>query len=113
MKKYVSAIITAFFIVLSMGIMAQENPWKPIARGQSSKGQWLVERHKEIADLKQVSFYSRDNILMYKEEVKSTKINVNRERVIKQLERLLNTIAVEWEKSKAIVSHQLVQDHFN
>ncbi|HYH15811.1 MAG TPA: hypothetical protein VD794_11350 [Flavisolibacter sp.] len=113
MRKYAFTFFTTLFVLLNITGVAQENPWKPKARGQSDKGQWVVEIHKEDPEMKQVSFYANDNTLMYKEEIKTAKLNVGREKVLKRLEQLLNTIAIEWEKSKTITNHQLVLNYFN
>lgn len=113
MKKYAAALVTAFFVLVSSTVMAQENLWKPLARGQSTNGHWVVEVNKETPEVKLVSFYSKDNSLIYKEEVRGTKINVNKEKTIKRMAQLLNTIAIEWERAKAIAGTQLVQAHFN
>ena len=113
MKRHVSALLVIVLVIFSTAAMAQETPWKPKARGQSDKGQWIVEVHKENPEIKQVSFYTKENILMYKEEIKTTKLNVDKEKVVKRLTQLLNTIAIEWESAKAIASNKLVLDSFN
>ena len=80
MKRHVSALLVIVLVIFSTAAMAQETPWKPKARGQSDKGQWIVEVHKENPEIKQVSFYTKENILMYKEEIKTTKLNVDKEK---------------------------------
>jgi|GEM_PF-1603899 len=109
MKNYATGIFTLLLLCASHLLSAQETPWKPIARGQSDKGYWVVEAHKEIRDTKLISFYTKENTLMYKEELSGDqKINTNKEKSIKKLDQLLNSIALQWEKEKAVSGEQIV-----
>lgn len=112
MKKYAATLIAVFCTLLSMSCMAQDNSWKPLARGQSAKGQWVIERHKINPEVQQVSFYATDNVLMYKEEVRNANVNANKDKTVKRLDQLLSTIAAEWEKTKTVAGKQLVISYF-
>lgn len=113
MKKSAFLFMTFFFVLIHFITQAQDTQWKPIARGQSANGHWLVEQHRDTALTQRVFFYTKDNLLLYKEEVRGIKINVNRDRTIKRLNELLAKVAGEWQNTHAVASRQLVLDHFN
>jgi hypothetical protein len=113
MKKSAFFFMLSIFMMASLITQAQDTQWKPIARGQSASGHWLVEQHRDTVATQRVFFYTKDNLLLYKEEVRGIKINVNRDRTVKRLNELLAKVAAEWQNTHAVASRQLVLDHFN
>jgi len=113
MKKYAFSLLVLCFVFASLTTMAQDSPWKPIARGQSNDGHWLVEQHRDTATLQRVFFYTKEQLLLYKEEVREIRININKDKSIKRLNNLLAKVAAEWKMNQMVAGHQLVRDHFN
>jgi hypothetical protein len=112
MKKQMPILFTLLLSFCVIYGYAQETPWKPAARGQSGNGYWVVQVHQEHKDQKLVTFYTKDNHLMYQEIIKNEKFNINKEKTVTRLNHLLDSIAVEWEKEKKFNGQILVQATF-
>ena len=106
---YLFTLLLSFCVICGY---AQETPWKPTARGQSGSGYWVVQVHQENKEQKLVSFYTKDNHLVYEEKIQHEKLNINREKTISRLNQLLDTIVGEWEKEKKFNGQILVQATF-
>jgi hypothetical protein len=82
-----------------------------VASAQEIKPQpyWVIEDNIKIPKLSTVYFYTADHNLMYKEVVQGKKINVNRRKVVKQLNATLQELQVAWGKElKPKTDEQLV-----
>jgi hypothetical protein len=112
MKKYPSLLIV-LLLCINLITQAQETLWKSLSRGQTEHGYWVAQSHKEQTDTKRLTFYTKDHHLMYEEVIKSSKINLNRERTVNYLNQLLNSIAAQWGKEKKMTEQQLVYKKFD
>ena len=95
-------MILAALILLSAGLFAQLNTVKKqkgkpkVPAWVSETGYWVVETNISSPKNHVISFYTNDNILMYKETLKDVKLNPEKRAVKMKLKKALETSVVAW-----------------
>jgi hypothetical protein len=85
-----NSILASFFICVSAAASAQEeavNNRTP--RFVSEKGYWVIKSNVNQPKEAVVYFYNLQHELVYEEEVKNTKLNINRTKVKMRLKKAL------------------------
>jgi hypothetical protein len=80
------------------------------AQGKNSqnatKGFWVVENNVHTPKNSIVYFYNEEKELIYKESVNGKRININRKKVCRQLNMVLEQSLLAWEKEKVFKEDQ-------
>ncbi len=99
-------MILAALILVSAGLLAQVNTEKK-QKGKpkcpawvSELGYWVVETNINSPKNHVISFYTNDNILMYKETLEDVKLNPERRAVKMKLKKALESSVISWYHQK-------------
>lgn len=105
-QKIKAAMILAALILISVGLFAQLNTVKK-QKGKpkcpawvSEMGYWVVESNINSPKNHVISFYTNDNILMYKETLKDVKLNPEKRAVKMKLKKALESSVISWYHQK-------------
>jgi hypothetical protein len=100
MKQHVKTWAVAI-VLLSSSFTALAQAKSPtIPKWVSGKGYWVAESniHHPLQHI--IWFYDNDGLLMYKETLTGTRLNVKRTKVKMKLKKVLEEIVLAWEKKK-------------
>ncbi len=87
------------------GVQAQDNEEAiaPVTPGWvSAKGYWVVESNRHNPNDHIVYFYTNDQMLIYKENLKGVVLPLQKRRTKMQLKRALETCMAGWEKDHTV-----------
>lgn len=110
--SFLAAIITAFSFLFSPVTHAQaEEPAQKIPKWISDKGYWVVESNKRTPKDAIVYFYTTENILVYKEEIRNQKLKLNRKKTLLRFKTALEEAVSSYEKGTWAHQHNLLAQH--
>ena len=100
-------MILVSLILLSAGLFAQatvrKEKSKPgIPAWVSDMGYWVVESNIHFPKTHEVSFYTHDNLLMYKERLEGVKLNPEKRSVKMKLKKTLESSVLSWYRQKTV-----------
>lgn len=103
MKKLLSFFLFfPFLLLFSTRSHAQaEQDNKPQTTWVSTKGYWVVESNKHTPKESVIYFYTNDNLLMYKKEVKNQKLKLNNQQTLFQLKATLEDAIAAYQNGVA------------
>jgi hypothetical protein len=111
MKKHCLITVCSFFaLLLSLSTTAQTN--KKACNWLSEKGFWVVESNRQTPENSTVYFYNNDRLLVYKEEIRNQKLNLNKKKTLYRLKAALEQ-AIElsssgtWASQTGLVTNSL------
>jgi hypothetical protein len=101
MKQLFKLAFFALLFASSLSVNAQiKNSEK------DSKGFWVVESNIHTPKHCIVYFYNEEKELIYKESVTGKRININRKKVCRELNTVLEQSLLSWEKEKVLKENQ-------
>lgn len=107
-KLVVSVVLSAACLFISVSAKAQNHSWV------SEKGYWVVESNKHTPKDAIVYFYTNDDRLVYKEEIRNQKLKLNKKKTLYRLKAALeeaigNSDKGTWAGNKQLVAYHLQQ----
>jgi hypothetical protein len=109
---YFAAIFTAFSFLFSFTTNAQsDEPTRKTPKWLSDKGYWVVESNKKTPKDATVYFYTPENILVYKEEVKNQKLKLTRKKTLLRLKAALEDAIAGYEQGTWAHQKNLLAQH--
>ena len=109
---FLTAIITALSLFLSATVNAQSDNDKPeLPKWISSKGYWVVENNKKAPKDAIVYFYTNENLLVYKEEIRNQKLKLNKKKILLRLKTALEEAVSRYEKGTWAYQNNLLAHH--
>jgi lipopolysaccharide export LptBFGC system permease protein LptF len=98
-QSYLALLLTALSFLFSSTINAQpEEEKQKVPKWVSEKGYWVVESSKKTPENAIVYFYSNENILVYREEIRDQKLKLNRKKTLLRLKAALEEVINRHEK---------------
>lgn len=98
-QKLKRSVIASLCFFVSVTALAQEEAaYNKIPRYVSSKGYWVIQSNVKQPKEAVVYFYNLQHVLVYKEEVKNVKLNINRTGVKMRLKKALDKAIVAYDK---------------
>ena len=71
-------------------------------------GYWVIENNVKTPRQSVLYCYTNDHILVYKESISGKKLNVNRPKIVRQLNAALNQALIAWKNNQPIPNANLV-----
>jgi len=102
MKNYLK--ITAMMLVASMLIAGVANGQKKSQIPEN--GSWQLVSNKASKKNVTIQFYTNDGKLIYEEKLVNVKLNINRPRVVRKLNKALNEVMVAFNEARSINSNE-------
>lgn len=97
--SFFAILLTTFAFLFSNPINAQDDEPKPeTPKWLSNKGYWVVESNKKTPKEATVYFYTSENLLVYKEEIRNKKLKLNRRKTLLRLKSALEEAVVAYEQ---------------
>lgn len=87
-----------FFSICITAVAQEEAAYNKTPRYVSSKGYWVIQSNVKQPKEAVVYFYNLQHVLVYKEEVKNVKLNINRTSVKMRLKKALDKAIVAYDK---------------
>ena len=109
--KQIKFLILAVIVCLGTLIANAQDSAKP-PRWVSDKGYWVVESniHQPLENI--VSFYTTDDILIYKEIVSGKKLDTRKTSIKMKLKKALEASVTAWQQQKQPDSNQALVKAF-
>ena len=89
------------FIFFSSAIKAQQSKFM-------TEPHWQIESNVKTPKHYVVSFFSADQELMYKETIEGKKLDIDRPKIRRKLEGLLNDVLIAWQKEKIVKENEML-----
>ena len=94
-KHFLIALIATLSLFLTNVSHAQGG--KRIPKWVPAKGFWVVESNVKTPENSIIYFYTNNGVVVYKERIEGTKINLARKRVLRRLKSVLDRSIAAWE----------------
>jgi hypothetical protein len=106
MKKFIYlALLAASLTAIAFPTHSQES--KPaIPKWHSEKGYWVLESNINEPLTHTVRFFTNENILVYKEEVRGIRLDPSRRRIKMKLKNVLETAIEAWSLKKVAMENR-------
>lgn len=98
-QAYLALLLTALSFLFASATNAQEEePRQETPKWVSEKGYWVVESNKKTPKGAIVYFYTNENILVYKEEIKNQKLKLSRKKTLLRFKAALEEAIANHER---------------
>jgi hypothetical protein len=102
MKYLLSTLLVLLFAFTTPALAQSKKPCMP------PDGYWVIESNVKTPKQSVVYCYNNDNILVYKEQITGRKLNVNRPKIVRQLNAALNQALVAWKNNQPLPASDLL-----
>src|SRR5215204_7041410 len=109
--SFIATIITALSLLFSLTTNAQSTEPTKTPAWISNEGYWVVESNKKTPKDAIVYFYSNENILVYKEEIKNKKLKLNKKKILLRFKSALEEAVANYEKGTWAHQNNLLTQH--
>ena len=99
------SLLVFLFAATAQAQTAKVKPWV------SDKGYWVVESNKKTPKDAMVYFYTNDNLLVYKEEIKNQRLKLNKTKTLLRLKAALEEAISNSSKNTWASRNNLVLQH--
>jgi len=93
-------LLAAFSIAVLLNVSALKTKAQSRAACVPKNGYWVLISNKNVKNITTVQFYNTANQIIYEEEVRNQKMNINRLNTLRSLKRGLDSALVAWNLQK-------------